>query len=270
MTSFYSSLRIIFSVMKKNLEKSLVEMFGMPIGAYAGEPMVGVRDEREDEMDEIGGICPDCDMMVVDDQCGCDDLEHDEYSMDDEPLKLAIVEPVQIEPLTIKLDLDDMSDDVHQEEKACPNCGMISVDGAMCGCGHSDYKEETCSGCGMPASMCKCDAQTCDICGMMSMIDDQPSCSCDVSGMNDDSSAANDTRCEECGMDESMCECGYSNDYMNEAKKKKAKKGPSKSTAAKISKSLGKKMSTKAAHISQWSDVNEPWALAQWFKQQEK
>lgn len=248
--------------MKKKLEKSLVEMFGMPIGAYAGEPMVGVRDE----LDEMGGICPDCDMMMMDGHCGCDDHDMGHGDMMDEPLKLSIVDPVQLDPVTIKIDLDGLEDEEHHDDKPCPNCGMMAVDGVGCGCGHDESMEATCGGCGMPASMCGCEgATTCDVCGMMSMIDDSPSCSC---GMNGDGcgSKLDEKSCSECGMSEAMCECGY----MNEAKKKKAKKGPSKATAAKISKGLGKKMSTKAAKISHWSNVEEPWAMAQWFKQQEK
>jgi len=251
--------------MKKNLEKSLVEMFGMPIGAYAGEPMAGVRDEGGDDLDEMG-VCSDCDMMVVDGSCGCDDHDMDIHD-EDEPLKLSIVDPVQLDPVTIKIDLGDMMGmgEDHHDEKSCPNCGMMPVDGMDCGCGHDSHAEETCGGCGMPASMCDCEeAGTCDVCGMMSLIDDQPSCSC---GMNGDGCGRMDENsCLECGMSESTCECGY----MNEAKKKKANEGPSKSTAAKISKGLGKKMSTKAEKISHWSNVREPWSMAQWFKQQEK
>lgn len=250
--------------MKKNLEKFLIEMFGMPIGAYAGKSMVGVRNERDDHLDEMGDICPDCDMMTVDGQCGFGDKDD---SIMNEPLKLAIVEPVQLDPITITIDLEgSMDSEKHGNEKPCPNCGMMAMDelGLSCGCGHNEHSEETCGGCGKPASMCKCDeAGTCDVCGVMLTIEDEPTCSC---GMNGDGCGKMDEKsCSECGMAESVCECGY----MNEAKKRK-KEGPSKKTASKISKDLGKKMSTKAEKIAKWPGVRDEWSMAQWFKQQEK
>jgi len=50
--------------MKKDYNWLIIEKFGAPIGSMAGEPMVGVRDERE-------SVCPDCGMMSINGQCGC-------------------------------------------------------------------------------------------------------------------------------------------------------------------------------------------------------
>lgn len=49
-------------------DRILWERFGMPIGNMAGEPMVGVRDEREDLVE----VCPSCGMLPFDSGCGCD------------------------------------------------------------------------------------------------------------------------------------------------------------------------------------------------------
>jgi hypothetical protein len=53
-----------------NNHKKLLERFGEPIGALAGTSMIGVRDERED-LD----ICPDCGMLPIGGQCGCQKKE---------------------------------------------------------------------------------------------------------------------------------------------------------------------------------------------------
>jgi len=50
----------------EKLRKILQETFGEPIGSYAGESLVGVRDEQ---------ACPACGMMLVDGQCGCNQAE---------------------------------------------------------------------------------------------------------------------------------------------------------------------------------------------------
>ena len=68
--------------MKKNLEKTLVEMFGDPIDPKFGTKIgqvpgirtvgaVGVRDMGMN--DDLGGICQDCGMMSIDGNCGCKD-----------------------------------------------------------------------------------------------------------------------------------------------------------------------------------------------------
>ena len=48
----------------KNYSKLLNEKFGESIGSMAGQPMVGVRDERD-------GVCPHCGEMPVGGSCGC-------------------------------------------------------------------------------------------------------------------------------------------------------------------------------------------------------
>ena len=63
----------------------LQEKFGMPIGAYAGEPAVGVRDQRESEL-----LCPSCGMMPVDGACGC---EHSDVCPKCGMMPLSVDEP---------------------------------------------------------------------------------------------------------------------------------------------------------------------------------
>jgi len=54
-------------------ERMLQEKFGMPIGSYAGEPAIGVRDQREGDLEEL--LCPGCGMMPVGGSCGCEQSE---------------------------------------------------------------------------------------------------------------------------------------------------------------------------------------------------
>lgn len=49
---------------QKEITKTLQEKFGDPIGSYAGDAPVGVRDED-------GEICEKCGMMSVEGKCGC-------------------------------------------------------------------------------------------------------------------------------------------------------------------------------------------------------
>lgn len=74
---------MIFNFMKKNLEKTILEMFGDPIEPKMGTKIgdvpgittvgaVGVRDLGEDSM---GEICPDCGMMSINGMCGCGSSE---------------------------------------------------------------------------------------------------------------------------------------------------------------------------------------------------
>jgi hypothetical protein len=203
--------------MKNDYHRLLIEKFGDPIGSFAGEPLTGVRDERED-------TCPDCGMMIVDGRCGCEDFVDDEFA------------------------------DFEEDTALCPGCGMMSVGGG-CGCGDS------CPHCSqMPVGGgCGCGGQnpmnvqqqmiglkeaddTCDECGM-----NEDVCECD---MREDKKA-----CDECGMNEKVCECG-----MNEGKKKK--KGPTKKTAQKILKGT-KTFAQKMKKVSGWAD--DPGAAAAWM-----
>lgn len=55
---------------KSQLNETLLERFGDPIGSYAGEPLMGVRDEQGDS------VCEDCGMMKIEGEgCGCSDLD---------------------------------------------------------------------------------------------------------------------------------------------------------------------------------------------------
>lgn len=91
----------------RNISRRLQETFGDPIGSYAGESLVGVRDERStcpgcgEESSKCqcseSGVCPSCGGMPVDGVCMC------EGSMD---------------------------------EDVCAECGMMYVEGEGCGCTH--------------------------------------------------------------------------------------------------------------------------------------
>jgi hypothetical protein len=232
--------------MKKNLEKTLVEMFGDPIDPKFGTKIgqvpditrvgaVGVRDVGMN--DDLGGVCPDCGMMSIEGKCGCEEMPEPEEHH---------------EPLA----------------EMCHGCGM-PVEQCMCG------SKETCPACGM--SPCNCDSHddnVCSSCSMMSTDIEAPSCGCLSTGdemiegiveetcsecgmseatcecgMNEASKA-----CSECGMDESVCECG-----MNEGKKKK---GPSKKTAKKILRGT-KTFKDKMEKVSGWAE--DPAAAAAWM-----
>jgi len=146
-----------------------------------------------------------------------------------EPIKLAITEPVKLEPVQVKISLDDdvLSAEEH-EDGVCPDCGMMSVDG-QCGCDHSSGSDEgaVCPGCGMMVVDGKCgceheEAQPCDSCGMMPMPD-------------------------------APCGCG-----MQEAKKS----GPTAATAKKILRGT-KTFKDKMKKVSGWAD--DPAAAAAWM-----
>lgn len=89
------------------MSRRLQETFGDPIGSYAGEPLVGVRDEGSEclgcGMDSsecqcaASGVCPQCGGMPVGGECMC------ESTMD---------------------------------EDVCAECGMMRVEGEGCGCTH--------------------------------------------------------------------------------------------------------------------------------------
>jgi hypothetical protein len=50
---------------KKSTSNIIQERFGDPIGSYAGDAPIGVRDEPE--------VCPECGMMSIDGNCECND-----------------------------------------------------------------------------------------------------------------------------------------------------------------------------------------------------
>lgn len=93
--------------------KNLTEMFGEPIGSYAGEPAAGVRDSME--------TCSECGMMPLDlestENCGCGAHESPE-----EELCSACGMPV--------------SQCSCQDSNVCPLCGMMNLDlDGACSCG---------------------------------------------------------------------------------------------------------------------------------------
>lgn len=105
--------------MRTKWDKVLEERFGRPIGTYAGEPLVGVRDERED-VTEMIEECKKCEMMPIEDQCGCGEEKCEGCGM-------------------------PASQCTCQSSQVCPVCGMMPVsDGPKlspsCGCGMHEGK----------------------------------------------------------------------------------------------------------------------------------
>ncbi len=62
---------MIFNSVNKNLEKTILEMFGEPIGKVPGITIVGAVGVRNMGEDDLGDVCPSCGMMSVDGQCAC-------------------------------------------------------------------------------------------------------------------------------------------------------------------------------------------------------
>jgi hypothetical protein len=127
--------------MKNDYSELLSEKFGEPIGMSAGEPMIGVRDER-------GDICSSCGMMPIESSCGCDAEESVEACAGcGEAIDQCMC---------------------GEDEDVCSSCGMMPVDGS-CGCG------ESCPRCNqMPVGgSCGCimgeAAKACSQCGMKEM-----------------------------------------------------------------------------------------------------
>lgn len=126
--------------MKKNLEKTILEMFGEPIIDNPRSSGELNYYQNSDKNDELGEICPNCEMMSVNGNCGCS----------------------------------------HQEDESggiCPGCGMTVING-QCGCEHVEVcpmcgqmpptidssfscgvteGDEACSQCGMNETHCECD-----------------------------------------------------------------------------------------------------------------
>jgi hypothetical protein len=95
----------------ERLRKILQETFGEPIGSYAGEIIVGVRDEK---------VCPACGMMLVDGQCECNQAE---------TCSSCGMLPVEAECNCGSSSLGE----------SC-NCGMNQVE-VGCGCTHNESEE---------------------------------------------------------------------------------------------------------------------------------
>ena len=107
-----------------------------------------------------------------------------------------------------------------------------------------------CSGCGeLPiGGKCGCDSSdTCARCGMMPPSVDSP-CSC--RGSMSEASGS----CSECGMSESMCQCGM---------REQQKKGPTKSALKKIFKG-DKTFKDKVATVKKWGNIDDPEAYVGW------
>ena len=228
--------------MKKNLEKTLVEMFGDPIDPKLGTKIgqlpgittagaVGVRDMGMN--DDLGDVCQNCGMMSIDGKCGCEEMPEEHHDslegmchgcgMPVEQCMCASKETCPVCGMS-SCECGDYGDNV------CSSCAMMSpsIEAPSCGClstGEEMLEEKTCSECGMNESVCEC-------------------------GMDEGMGA----RCEACGMDESVCECGY----MSEAKKK----GPSKKTAKKILRGT-KTFAQKMKKVSGWAE--DPAAAAAWM-----
>jgi len=99
--------------MKKNEFKKLLEMFGEPIGTYAGNAPEGVRNEPV--------ICPVCKMMFVDEKCGCEDSN--------DVCPTCGMMPVDGKCGCVKESVENASCSCHESDKIdkepCEECGLI-------------------------------------------------------------------------------------------------------------------------------------------------
>lgn len=129
----------------------LVEMFGDPIGDYAGAAPTGVMGTgMTDE------VCSECGMMPVEGMCGCD-----EAAQPTEDLAYSMMpEEETCQACGMPADQCDC-----QGAEVCPSCSMmpLDLDDGGCGCDAEvgdDLGDEVCPSCGMmnmnPGSPCEC------------------------------------------------------------------------------------------------------------------
>jgi len=99
--------------MKKNEFKKLLEIFGEPIGRYAGDAPEGVRNEPV--------ICPVCKMMFVDKKCGCEDSN--------DVCPTCGMMPVDGKCGCVKESVENTSCSCHESDEInkepCEECGLI-------------------------------------------------------------------------------------------------------------------------------------------------
>jgi hypothetical protein len=114
--------------MRNKYHRVLQEKFGEPIGNYAGEAPVGVRDEGVD-------ACPGCGMLPIDGSCGCKDSKKSSSDW---------YKSSPLEKTTCRACGESMSTNtgcgcnrMYEGTEPCEECGMFEVDG-NCGCTHVD------------------------------------------------------------------------------------------------------------------------------------
>ena len=111
--------------MRRDIRRKIQEVFGDPIGMYAGNPPAGARTQK-------AGICPDCGMFAVAGSCGCDE----EWPGADSMPGTRIQRPRLA------------------EGAQCSQCSMMEI-GGTCECGMNEM-DEVCSECGMNEVECEC------------------------------------------------------------------------------------------------------------------
>jgi len=128
---------MILNSMKNNLEKTILEMFGEPIGKVPGITTVGAVGVRDMHEDNLGDICPSCGMMSIDGKCGCPEVEQEK-----------VCEGCGLPASQCQCGM----------KSVCPMCGMMPVQlDAPCSCGLNEVEEgSACGECGMYESECKC------------------------------------------------------------------------------------------------------------------
>jgi hypothetical protein len=95
------------------------EAFGEPIGNYAGQSNIGVRNEPETS---ALSVCKKCKLMPVGGACGCGT-----YIKDNSPVKEA--------SCTATMELASESYSTKEADETCDQCGMMEVEiGQGCGC----------------------------------------------------------------------------------------------------------------------------------------
>lgn len=104
---------------------NLQEVFGEPIGSYAGDAPAGVRSEA--------ATCPDCGMMPIDGSCDCDHSSGEDEGGVCGGCGMMVV---------------DGRCGCSHAAQVCPDCGMMPI-GGNCGCGMQVMTSS-------PASSCNC------------------------------------------------------------------------------------------------------------------
>ena len=262
----------------RNIYARLREAFGDPIGSYAGDAPVGVRDERMEcagcgmQISQCdcpsSGTCPTCGMMPIGGECECSGLTESAEE--------------------VYTPQDEMMD----EPEICPDCkglGRLSratprwPNGKICkrcdGTGELIDPEEP-SGSMEDVINLEASDPSCDLCDDEGIVD-CPECGgglssceeCDGKGFVPCTCEAADAAepwnlrrrgvsesvdpCSECGMMPVEGEgCGCT--HLEEAKKK----GPSKKTAKKILRGT-KSFKDKMEKVSGWAE--DPAAAAAWM-----
>ena len=112
-------------MMKKNLEKMLIEMFGDPIDSALGVNITQssdiIRGTKEHDINDLGNICSVCGMMSSEGQCGCHEASEEQSDATFEMCPNCELSPCQCNI---------------QDSGMCSSCGAMQEDitSSVCKC----------------------------------------------------------------------------------------------------------------------------------------